>query len=288
MVKKVMSWVAGPLALAVGFMLFLAEYRWPLRKSISSKWQRLKTNVGIAVVTSLVVRLVFLPVIIIVSQAVVERKIGLLNLISPPSPLKPIVALLLLDYTFYWWHRMLHQVGVLWRFHIVHHSDLDLDVTTAARLHFGEWLLSTAYRAAQITLIGAGPLAESVFETSVLIATLFHHSNVRLPIAFERWLNRFIVTPRMHGIHHSIIERETNSNFATMFTAWDRCHATLRLNVRQDEIVIGVPAHRDARDLTLLKLLTMPFRRQRPDWRLPDGSYPDRRELAAPEKQMVS
>jgi sterol desaturase/sphingolipid hydroxylase (fatty acid hydroxylase superfamily) len=282
-----MNRVAAPLGLMVGIVLLLAESRWPLRRAVASKLQRLKTNIGVAAVTAIVVQLVFLPVVVEVSQYVVNKKVGLLNRIRLPESVQLAVALLLLDYTFYWWHRMLHGVGWLWRFHAVHHTDLDLDVSTAARFHFGEWLFSTAYRSVQIVVIGAGPLAESIFETTMIVATLFHHSNVRLPVAFERRLNRLVVTPRMHGIHHSIVEQETNSNFATLLTAWDRLHDTLRLNVAQDELVIGLPAYRDARELTLSTLLLMPFRRPPAQWLLPDGSCPTRREPAAPKRRMV-
>lgn len=107
------------------------------------------------------------------------------------------------------------------------------------------------------------------------MATLFHHSNWRLPIALERILNLIVVTPRMHGIHHSIVQRETNSNWGTIFCWWDKLHRTLRRDIPQGEVTIGVAAYRDERELTFGKLLALPFREQRP-WRLPDGQQPDR------------
>ena len=118
------------------------------------------------------------------------------------------LAVILLDYTLYVWHVLTHRVSWLWRFHVVHHVDLDLDASTALRFHCGELVLSVAWRAGQILLIGVSPLALSVWQTAVLLSILFHHSNVRLAVETERRLNRFIVTPRMHGIHHSIVQEK--------------------------------------------------------------------------------
>jgi sterol desaturase/sphingolipid hydroxylase (fatty acid hydroxylase superfamily) len=105
-----------------------------------------------------------------------------------------------------------------------------------------------------------------LWQTILFASILFHHSNVRLPLALERVLVRLIVTPRMHGIHHSDREDETNSNWSSMFSVWDFLHRTFRLDVPNEDVVIGVPAYRDGRDVTIGKLLTMPFRKQRKDW----------------------
>jgi sterol desaturase/sphingolipid hydroxylase (fatty acid hydroxylase superfamily) len=162
----------------------------------------------------------------------------------------------------YCWHWLNHRVPFLWRFHHVHHTDLDLDVSTAFRFHFGEMLLSVAARSIQVVVVGASPLAALAYEVVLEASTEFHH-NSRLPLRLERVLSWFIITPRAHGIHHSIVARETNSNYSNFLMLWDRLHRTLRLNVRQDEIIIGVPDYRDARELNLISLLLMPFRRQR-------------------------
>ena len=111
--------------------------------------------------------------------------------------------MLLMDYTLYVWHVLTHRVPALWRFHAVHHIDLDLDASTAVRFHFGELTLSTPWRVAQVVVIGTSPLALSIWQTGLLMSILFHHSNVELPLAIERRLGRVFVTPRMHGIHHS-------------------------------------------------------------------------------------
>jgi sterol desaturase/sphingolipid hydroxylase (fatty acid hydroxylase superfamily) len=287
MMKKLLTFVAMPLA-AIGFgLLLLAEKKRPLRKATANKLERVPRNLALGGVTSLAVNLLFVPFVSAVARLVQKRKLGLLNRLPLPAPLKFIAALILLDYTFYWWHRGLHENGFLWRFHVVHHADLDLDVSTAARFHFGEYVLSTPYRAAQIILIGASPTAAATFELMFMLAAQFHHSNLRLPLNVERRLNTFMVTPRMHGIHHSIIADESNANYATILTVWDLLHRTLRLNVPQDEITVGLAAYRDKSELTLGKLLVMPFVAQRDAWQFIDGARPVRCALAAPDTELI-
>jgi sterol desaturase/sphingolipid hydroxylase (fatty acid hydroxylase superfamily) len=181
-------------------------------------------------------------------------------------------AVLLLDYTLWHWHWLTHRVPLLWRFHLVHHVDLDLDASTALRFHFGEVALSAGFRVVQVTLIGVGPLTFAVYELAFQANTLFHHSNVRLPIAAERRLNRVLVTPRMHGIHHSQVYGETNSNFSVVFPWWDWLHRTLRLNIPQAQIAIGISGYSLPEDNTLRNALVMPFRSQRDYWRGPDDT----------------
>lgn len=287
MLKKMLTFVAMPLA-AIGFgLLWLAEKRRPLRQATEHNLERVPRNLALGSVTSLAVNLLFVPLVSAVARATQKRKLGLLNRLRLPAPLKFIAALVLLDYTFYWWHRWLHENGLLWRFHIVHHADLDLDVSTAARFHFGEYVLSTPYRAAQIILIGASPAAAATFEMIFMLAAEFHHSNLRLPLELERRLNMFVVTPRMHSIHHSIIADESNANYATILSAWDRLHRTLRLNVPVDEITIGLAAYRDDSELTLGKLLVMPFVKQRDAWQFLDGGRPARGQLTAPDTELM-
>ena len=167
------------------------------------------------------------------------------------------------------------MIPLFWRFHNVHHTDLDLDVSTAARFHFGEMVFSIGFLTLAVVAFGIRPIMLLVFFLCLEAATLFHHSNWRLPIRLERILNSIVVTPRMHGIHHSIVQRETNSNWGTIFCWWDKLHRTLRRDIPQNEITIGVAAYRDEKELTLAQLLVLPFRKQR-KWRLPNGLEPDR------------
>jgi sterol desaturase/sphingolipid hydroxylase (fatty acid hydroxylase superfamily) len=188
----------------------------------------------------------------------------------------------MMDYTLYLWHVLTHRLPFLWRFHIAHHVDLDLDVSTALRFHSGELAFSTGWRAAQILLIGVSPDALSIWQVLTLLSVIFQHSNVRLSFALEHRLNRLVVTPRMHGIHHSIVREETNSNWSSGLTIWDWLHGTLRLNVPQEEIIIGLPAYREPKDLGLLDVLALPFREQRSIWLLPGNGEPAR--VSAPIK----
>jgi len=182
-----------------------------------------------------------------------------------------------MDLTFYWWHRANHVYPLLWRFHNVHHVDPDLDVTTSFRFHFGETFYSTLFRVVQVGLAGIVPFTYLVYEFFFNVATMFHHSNVRLPVGLERWLNKIIVTPRMHGVHHSAVGAETNSNYSVIFRWWDYLHRSLRLNIPQKEVVIGVPGYLLPHDNAVGRLIALPFTRQRPYWRWPSGKASVRR-----------
>jgi len=229
-----------------------------------------------------IVRLATLPIPIAIAIWAQHQYVGLLNWIHLPTWAVVIATFLLMDYAYWWWHRAMHMVPFFWRFHNVHHTDLDMDVSTAARFHFGEMIFSTGFLSLAVVLFGIGPIMLVVFFAPFEAATLFHHSNWRLPIHVERALNLILVTPRMHGIHHSIVQRETNSNWGTMFCWWDKLHRTLRRDLPQDAITIGVAAYREENELTLGKLFAMPFREQRA-WRLPNGEIPER-ELKPAEK----
>ena len=225
-------------------------------------------------VAAIALRLAEQPVTCRLTEWVERRDWGLVKIMALPKWLEPTASLLLLDYTLYVWHVLTHRVPWLWRMHIVHHVDLDLDASTALRFHAAELLVSVLWRAGQVVGIGVTRRTLALWQTLTLLSVLFHHSNVRLPIEMERALVRVIVTPRMHGIHHSIVEAETNSNWSSGLTIWDRLHGTLRLDVPQHAITIGVPAYRDPDDVTVKHMLTMPFEPQRPAWRDPDGHVP--------------
>jgi sterol desaturase/sphingolipid hydroxylase (fatty acid hydroxylase superfamily) len=261
-------------ALLVG--LLWAERHEPLRPWTQSRRERLATNAAMAGLATLVMRVALLPAVLGMAGWAERHELGLMQMAPGPGLARAALAFLLMDYTTYLWHRLNHVIPFLWRFHGVHHTDLDLDVSTAFRFHFGELLLSVGTRALQITIIGVGPMLVLAWEAVELAATAFHHSNLRLPIRLERALNRVLVTPRMHGIHHSIVERETNSNWSVVFSWWDQAHRTVRLNVPQEAITIGVPAYRDEAELRVVSLLLMPLRAQRPTWALPSGRRPER------------
>lgn len=242
--------IGAPLLLAGFLAMLFFERRWPLRHRVDRWLRRLCINLMVAGPSFLILRLLLIPAVVAVAAWADERGLGLLRLVEWPNAFEIVAAVLLLDYTMYFWHWLNHRVPFLWRFHHVHHTDLDLDVSTAFRFHFGEMLLSVAARAVQIVIVGASPVAALIYEIVLEASTEFHHSNLRLPLRLERVLSWLIMTPRAHGIHHSIIAEETNSNYSNFLMLWDRLHRTLRLNVRQDEIVAGVPDYRDAREFS--------------------------------------
>jgi sterol desaturase/sphingolipid hydroxylase (fatty acid hydroxylase superfamily) len=176
-----------------------------------------------------------------------------------------------------------HRIPFLWRFHNVHHIDPELDVSTAFRFHCGEVALSAGFRVVQVAAIGPPAWIFLIYEGVFQANTVFHHSNVRLPIQVERRLNWVLVTPRMHGIHHSQVRDETNSNYSVVFSWWDRLHRTLGLSIPQRDIVIGVPAYSAPTDNRFWDNLLLPFRAQRDYWRRPDGTIVQRDPATVPQ-----
>jgi sterol desaturase/sphingolipid hydroxylase (fatty acid hydroxylase superfamily) len=273
--------LAGGILVAVFVALLIFETQFSLREAKRPKAKRFLVNVGLSGLALLTGAYIVAPVALALATRSAMTSFGLLNMLSLPPAVKFIFEFLAMDLTFYYWHRANHVFPIFWRFHNIHHVDQDLDVSTSLRFHFGEVLYSTGFRALQVYFLGISVFSYLVYEVAFQCATLFHHSNVRLPITFERALNKIIVTPRMHGIHHSIVKDETNSNYSVIFRWWDVLHGTLRLNIKQADVVIGVPAYMDPQDNKLLNLLILPFRKQREYWRLTDGKQPGRLSYGA-------
>jgi len=285
---KLISMVSAGFAATTFLALAWLERRHPLRRRIvEPKLKREARNLSVAAVGAGALLLIERPAILPLAQFVDGRRWGLLKQLGLPWWLELALAIVLLDYTLYVWHYLTHKVPFLWRFHVAHHIDLDLDASTALRFHFGELVLSVPWRAAQVVIIGVSPISYLAWQTFVFPSILFHHSNVRLPIRMERWLNRLIVTPRMHGIHHSIVENETNSNWSSGFTVWDRLHGTLRLNVPQQQITIGVPAYQNPKEVELKETLLLPLRKQRPSSEFPDDGKPARKLSDAAKNRLL-
>lgn len=266
--------VLGTLAAVVYF-----EVKRPLRRMRQDKITRDARNVFMSLTTAATIALTEKPVTAPLSRAVERYGIGLLKLRRLPVWTDLLLSVVLLDYTLYMWHYLTHKVPFLWRFHLTHHVDMDLDASTALRFHAGEMLLSVPWRAAQVGVLGISPLGLALWQTLTLMEIMFHHSNMRLPYLVERRLCRLIVTPRMHGIHHSIVQEETDSNWSTIFTWPDYLHGTIRLNVPQDKITTGVAAYQNPEELTVGKLLKLPVVTDRPSWHLVDDGKPQREPL---------
>lgn len=276
-IKRVFDFKGSPILAGVFVLLFIAEGRRPLRKRVQRRSRRILVNSVVAIPAFTLLRFLFLPVMVWLAHKNQKTEFGLNNQYKAHPVFKGLVAFLLLDYTNYLWHVINHKIPLLWRFHVVHHSDPDLDITTAIRFHFGELIGSVFYRGAFVFLSGATPLTVLLYEIVFEGATQFHHSNWKLPFSIEKLLNKMIVTPRMHGIHHSVVRRETDSNYSVIFSFWDRLHKTIRLNVPQEKIVTGVPQYCNVDELTIGNLLKLPFTKIR-KW--PDSSEVNPGELA--------
>jgi sterol desaturase/sphingolipid hydroxylase (fatty acid hydroxylase superfamily) len=253
------GWLSACVVAGTFLTLAILERRRPLRRTAEPGLRRTGRNLAIAAIGSIAINLAETPIVMRAAAMVERRRYGLVKWLRLPLWLEVCAAVVLMDYTLYLWHVLTHRVPALWRFHAVHHIDLDLDASTAARFHFGELTLSTPWRVAQVVAIGTSPLALSIWQTGLIASILFHHSNLELPLDVERRLSRAIVTPRMHGIHHSVLRGETESNWSSGLSVWDWLHRTLRLNVPQLEITIGVSGFQSIDDVGLARVLALPF-----------------------------
>ncbi len=190
---------------------------------------------------------------------------GLFNRVSVPAWLAFLVALLLLDLAIYVQHRVFHSVPLLWRLHRMHHADLDVDVTTGTRFHPIEILLSLGVKFVVVLTLGAPALAVLVFEIGLNATSMFNHSNVRIPPTLERVLRWLVVTPDMHRVHHSLLRRETDSNFGFNFPWWDRLFRSYRSQPEagHESMTLGLEQFRDPKELRIDRMLTQPFRDDR-------------------------
>ncbi len=262
--QTVPGWLGGILVLGTFGLLVWLENRRPLRhRAVESKLRRNVRNLVLATAGAVSVQLAEQPIVRPLAQLVERRRLGLLKQFHLPLWLETTLGVALLDYTLYLWHVLTHRVPFLWRFHQAHHADLDMDASTALRFHFGELILSVPWRALQVLTFGICPWTLSLWQTGLLLEIMFHHSNVELSPELERRLRRVVVTPRLHGIHHSIVEDEVNSNWSSGLTIWDWLHRTLRIDVPQEAIALGVPAFLAPEEVELREVLEMPFVEQR-------------------------
>ena len=246
--------------------IFAAMALWevfaPRRTREFTRLQRWPNNIGIVVVNTLVLRLAF-PVAAVGMATVAEAGgWGLLNSHAPPAWLAVVIAVVLLDLAIYLQHVMVHAVPAFWRLHRMHHADLDFDVTTGARFHPIEILLSMMIKLLVVAALGAPPVAVLIFEVMLNASSMFNHGNVRIPEGLDRVLRWLVVTPDMHRVHHSALRRETNSNFGFSLPWWDRLFGTYRAQpaAGHDAMTIGIEQFREPGDLRLDRMLIQPFK----------------------------
>ena len=234
----------------------------PRRPQTIGRTWRWPNNLGVVVVDTLVVRILF-PITAVGLALVAEAQgFGLFNALALPAWASMTASVILLDLAIYLQHVLFHAVPALWRLHRMHHADLEFDVTTGLRFHPIEILLSALVKLAVVAALGAPAAAVLIFEVLLNATSMFNHSNVRIPPALDRVLRLFVVTPDMHRVHHSIVARETNSNFGFNLPWWDRLLGTYRAAPASghDGMTIGIEHFRDARELRLDRMLLQPFR----------------------------
>jgi len=253
------------LRLAAFISLFVLMAGWeiaaPRRPLSINKTYRWANNLGLVIVNSLLVQALFPTAAVGVALFAQSRGWGLFNWLEWPGGVTVILAIVLLDFAIWGQHLLFHVVPVLWRLHRVHHTDLDLDVTSGLRFHPIEILLSMVIKAGIIVLLGPPAVAVLLFEILLNATSMFNHGNVRMPLAVDRVLRWVIVTPDMHRVHHSWIPQETNSNYGFNLTWWDRLLGTYRPQPQEGHLAmtIGVKQFRNRSGLRLDRLLVQPL-----------------------------
>jgi len=242
-------------------VMFLWELIAPRRPLTTSKITRWFSNLGLVLIDSIVVRLVFPTALAGITLLVQQRGWGLFNQFELPYLLKIIFSVLILDFLIYLQHIMFHSVPLFWRLHMVHHTDMDIDVTTGVRFHPVEIILSLGIKMIVVILIGAPLAAALIFEIILNGTSMFNHGNVRYSQNIDSILRLLVVTPEMHRVHHSTIRWETNSNLGFNFPWWDRLFGTYRGQPAKGhlEMTIGLEQYKEPKKLTLPWLIVLPF-----------------------------
>jgi sterol desaturase/sphingolipid hydroxylase (fatty acid hydroxylase superfamily) len=241
----------GAIILIAFALLFFLERRYPMVK-VGHGLMRLGRNFSLIGINSILSPFVVIPLTVFAAGWALDWRPAFWS-----GWLAFVIDFLVLDCWLYWWHRLNHRLPFLWRFHEVHHLDETLDATTALRFHFGEVLLSAVARAMFIFVAGVPLYTVIAFEVMIAVASLFHHSNVKLPPAFEKGLAKIIVTPSLHWVHHHAVRSDTDSNYATVLSIWDVVFASRSKTQRTLKMPIGVEGRREK---GIYDLIMRPFR----------------------------
>ena len=243
-------------------LFLLLELKFSYRAASVSKSRRWLANLPLSIVNGAIYQACYFTLLTGVLVLAAEKELDLLNAFSLPMWLEICLSILILDFFTYLWHLLNHEVPFFWRFHRVHHSDMNMDVSTANRFHLGELLLSGLLRLAVVYTFGIPLIAYFLFEILVNLSIQFHHSSIRINPVFEKVWMILLVPPSMHRIHHSVKIKERDSNYGVLFSIWDRFLGTLTAGVEQTEIVIGIGSHRNFDKLNFRHLMLMPFTRK--------------------------
>jgi sterol desaturase/sphingolipid hydroxylase (fatty acid hydroxylase superfamily) len=257
--------VAIRLGFFVGIFVVMAlwEVLAPRRALTAGKAIRWVNNLGLVALNTLLLRLLFPAAAVGMAAFAADQGWGVLNTVELPFWLAVLLAVIVLDFVIWLQHVMVHAIPVLWRLHRVHHADPDYDLTTGARFHPIEIILSMLIKFATIAVLGPPVVAVIIFEVLLNATAMFNHGNVSLPARIDRVLRWFVVTPDMHRVHHSVEDDETNSNFGFNLPWWDRLFGTYRDQPRggHEGMTIGIRGYNQPRDVSWLPgLLVLPFR----------------------------
>ena len=254
------------LRLAAFFGVFAVLAVWealaPRRVRRQTRGRRWSINLGLSVLNTLVLRIVFPVAAVGAALLAAEGGFGLFNQLAAPGWLAIVTSIIVLDLAVYGQHRLSHAVPWLWRVHRLHHIDLDVDVTTAGRFHPVEMVLSMLWKIAVVVALGAPAEAVLVFEIVLNAAAMFSHARIAMPAALDGLLRRVLVTPDMHRIHHSIHRDETDSNYGFLLSTWDRLFGSYRARPREplETMTLGVEGFRTPKTAGFFSLLLNPFR----------------------------
>jgi len=265
--------------LGIFVLVALWEVLAPRRALRLSRAVRWVSNLGLVALNTLVLRLLFPLAGVGMAAFCAANGWGLLNHFQVPLVIALPIAVVALDGVIWLQHVMVHAVPLLWRLHQVHHADVDYDLTTGARFHPLEIVLSMLIKFAAIIVLGAPVLAVVVFEILLNATAMFNHGNIRLPAGLDRVLRWFVVTPDMHRIHHSVEDDETNSNFGFNLTWWDRLFGTYRAQPRagHEHLTIGLRGRDDPREVARLPgMLRMPWRGAADGYAINRRQWPDK------------
>ena len=265
--------------LGIFVLVALWEVLAPRRALRLSRAVRWVSNLGLVALNTLVLRLLFPLAGVGMAAFCAANGWGLLNHFQVPLVIALPIAVVALDGVIWLQHVMVHAVPLLWRLHQVHHADIDYDLTTGARFHPLEIVLSMLIKFAAITVLGAPVMAVVVFEILLNATAMFNHGNIRLPAGLDRVLRWFVVTPDMHRIHHSVEDDETNSNFGFNLTWWDRLFGTYRAQPRagHEHLTIGLRGRDDPREVARLPgMLRMPWRGAADGYAINRRRWPDK------------
>lgn len=253
------------LAIFLGMFLVLAvaEVLFPRRKPAYSKPKRWLSNLTISALNTLVVRIGFPIAGVAAALLAQDRQWGLMNQLPVAPWLNILVFLLLFDLAIYWQHRLFHVVPWLWRFHRVHHTDVDYDLTTGSRFHPCSILISAAIKIALVIVMGASAAAILIAEVVLNVTAMFNHSNLKLPQSVDHKLRKILVTPDMHRIHHSTDSIEHNANFGFNFPWWDRIFGSYldQPKMSHEDMDIGITGFQDRKSIGIFPLLIQPFKK---------------------------